>query len=270
MISYGFVYLWFDRHRQRFYIGSHHGREDDGYIGSSLRLCRAYKKRPGDFRRRILQRIYEDDPALTRHAETTWLQLIQPSELGVRYYNLKRVAFGGNVMEGASPERRARASAAMRAAAQRGSNHRAARAVVIEGVRYATCAEARIVLGFNVSKRLLSKSETNRNWYYEDQGPLPLDVCQAYDREQKAAQLAHLARVAEENSRRPADWHAGRIRKGLPKRTNVKRSPFSEITRRRMALAQSGRKHSNESIEKMSAARRAFWARRKLAAEVTI
>ena len=32
MEKYGFVYLWYDRKRKMFYIGSHWTTETDGYI----------------------------------------------------------------------------------------------------------------------------------------------------------------------------------------------------------------------------------------------
>lgn len=104
VVSYGFVYIWFDRKRCMFYIGSHQGLEDDGYIASSVRVCRAYLKRPQDFRRRILQRVVGDRKAI-RQAETKWLLLINPNDLGRRYYNLKRAGEGGNTFEGMSKKK---------------------------------------------------------------------------------------------------------------------------------------------------------------------
>ncbi len=73
MRSFGFVYLWFDRERNMFYLGSHHGLEDDGYIGSSQRFKWAYKKRPNDFRRRIIERNFTNDRRVTRQIEERWL-----------------------------------------------------------------------------------------------------------------------------------------------------------------------------------------------------
>jgi hypothetical protein len=57
-MKYGFVYIWRDRKHNRYYVGSHWGTEDDGYICSSNRMRKAYRRRQDDFRRRILKRIY--------------------------------------------------------------------------------------------------------------------------------------------------------------------------------------------------------------------
>lgn len=35
MEKHGFVYIWFDKKKNMFYIGSHWGHEQDGYICSS-------------------------------------------------------------------------------------------------------------------------------------------------------------------------------------------------------------------------------------------
>jgi hypothetical protein len=42
-----------------FYIGSHMGTLEDGYIGSNIRLQRAYNKRPEDFKRKILSNKFK-------------------------------------------------------------------------------------------------------------------------------------------------------------------------------------------------------------------
>ena len=97
----GFVYLWFDTLRKMFYIGSHAGSEDDGYIASSVRCKRAVTKRPDTFKRKILARVRGSRKDLLAE-ETRWLQMIKVEELGTKYYNLKRVAAGGNLMEAKS------------------------------------------------------------------------------------------------------------------------------------------------------------------------
>jgi len=90
--KYGFVYLWYDRKHKRFYIGCRWGREDDGYICSSVWMKQAYGSRPFDFKRRILktkiptrQQTYEE--------EQRWLSMIKSSEIkptnpNPKYYNL--------------------------------------------------------------------------------------------------------------------------------------------------------------------------------------
>ena len=87
MEKYGFVYIWFDKKRKRFYIGSHWGNEDDGYICSSNWMRDAYRKRPEDFKRRVIARITttRNDLLIEEHR---WLQMINPEELGKKFYNL--------------------------------------------------------------------------------------------------------------------------------------------------------------------------------------
>lgn len=100
--KYGFVYIWFDRKNKRYYIGSHWGFEDDGYVCSSNWMYNSYKRRPDDFKRRILTRHYGTREALYEK-EQYLLNMIQDHELAthqktkskretVRYYNVSKVA----------------------------------------------------------------------------------------------------------------------------------------------------------------------------------
>lgn len=84
----GFIYIWYDRKHKRYYVGSHWGSEDDGYICSSTWMRNAYKMRPHDFKRRILKRI--NTSKLDLHTEEhRWLQMMKSEELkGERYYNI--------------------------------------------------------------------------------------------------------------------------------------------------------------------------------------
>lgn len=83
----GFVYIWYDRKKKRFYIGSHWGDEKDGYVCSSQWMCRSYKNRKDDFRREILARVTTNRSDLLEE-EQRWLDMIKPEECGKRYYNL--------------------------------------------------------------------------------------------------------------------------------------------------------------------------------------
>ncbi len=96
--KYGFIYIWFDRKNYRFYIGSHWGIEDDGYICSSRMMRQSYNRRPEDFKRRIISRIYTNRQDLLLEEER-WLKMIDPSKTtprntttesrkDVRYYNI--------------------------------------------------------------------------------------------------------------------------------------------------------------------------------------
>jgi hypothetical protein len=87
MEKYGFVYLWFDRYRKMYYIGCHWGLENDGYLCSSHRMRDAHRRRPQDFKRRIIDRT--DDREELFELEYKWLKFIKHEEKGNKYYNLK-------------------------------------------------------------------------------------------------------------------------------------------------------------------------------------
>ena len=85
----GFVYIWFDRKHKRYYIGSHWGTENDGYICSSRWMRKAYRRRPEDFKRRVISRVSSTRADLLTE-EHRWLSLIGDNELGKRYYNMTK------------------------------------------------------------------------------------------------------------------------------------------------------------------------------------
>ena len=91
MEKYGFVYIWYDKKRKMYYIWCHWGTEDDGYICSSNRMRNAYKRRPEDFRRRIIGKFDNKIEMLIN--ENEWLTLIGKENLGKKYYNLKDCQF---------------------------------------------------------------------------------------------------------------------------------------------------------------------------------
>jgi hypothetical protein len=66
-----------------YYIGSHWGYIDDGYVCSSNRMRNAYKRRKEDFKRRILSLVY--DRNLLLEIEQKWLSLVKKRS---KYYNL--------------------------------------------------------------------------------------------------------------------------------------------------------------------------------------
>ncbi len=91
-MKYGFVYIWRDRKYNRYYIGSHWGREDDGYICSSPWMKISYQNRPLDFKRRIIEKNIKDRKELFEK-ELYWLSMIKPNEVkplntNPKYYNL--------------------------------------------------------------------------------------------------------------------------------------------------------------------------------------
>jgi hypothetical protein len=86
-MKYGFVYIWRDRGKDRYYIGAHWGTEVDGYKCSSNWMRKSFQRRPEDFRRRILFRTNNYDELWAKELE--WIRLIPELELGKIYYNLK-------------------------------------------------------------------------------------------------------------------------------------------------------------------------------------
>ena len=90
--KYGFVYLWFDRKHKRYYVGCHWGKEDDGYICSSSNMKSAYKRRPFDFKRKILKTNILNKKDLLIE-EYNYLSKIKTEELGKKYYNLHNYHF---------------------------------------------------------------------------------------------------------------------------------------------------------------------------------
>lgn len=101
----GYIYLWFDSKRKMFYIGSHFGQVTDDYLCSNKRCKRAIKRRPDTFRFRVLEYCNVDEKSV-RSIEEKWLQMINIEELGVKYYNLKRFATGGNIYGELSEEKK--------------------------------------------------------------------------------------------------------------------------------------------------------------------
>ncbi len=82
-----FVYLWYDRSRKMFYIGSHSGSIDDEYTSSSRWLSGEIRYRPHHFKRRILSIHSTKDEAINK--EYQLISLICEEEYGTRYYNIK-------------------------------------------------------------------------------------------------------------------------------------------------------------------------------------
>lgn len=98
----GFVYIWYDRKRKWYCIGSHMGAVDDGYRSSTGHFINAHNKRPKDFRRRILHKHQGDHKSLLLE-EQRWLDMIDITHLQTaenmknkttRYYNRKNTARG--------------------------------------------------------------------------------------------------------------------------------------------------------------------------------
>lgn len=107
MNKYGFVYIWYDSakskrndsdHIKRWYVGYHWGSINDGYICSSDWMRDAYRRRPEDFKRRIIKTNIQTKIE-TKNEEDRWLQMMKKEELGKRYYNLKNNNSYSGVLE---------------------------------------------------------------------------------------------------------------------------------------------------------------------------
>ena len=85
--KYGFVYIWYDRKHKRYYVGCHWGSVDDKYICSSNWMRDAYKRRPEDFKRRIIKTNIPSRKE-TFETEQYYLNMIKEEEIRIRYYNL--------------------------------------------------------------------------------------------------------------------------------------------------------------------------------------
>ena len=92
MKKHGFIYLWYDKKHKRYYIGCRWGHENDGYICSSSWMKQSFKRRPHDFKRKILKTNIPDKKTLLEE-EYKWLSLIKDDELGKKYYNLRNHRF---------------------------------------------------------------------------------------------------------------------------------------------------------------------------------
>ena len=99
----GFVYIWYDRKRKWFCIGSHFGTLDDGYTSSTGFMNSAFKKRPDDFKRKVLEFYYGTEHKELFLLEQKWLDMIKNEELcfgenrknnTTKYYNVKKNASG--------------------------------------------------------------------------------------------------------------------------------------------------------------------------------
>lgn len=70
-----------------YYVGCHWGTEDDGYICSSRWMMKSYKRRPQNFKRKILKTSIL--PRTQMYIEEQhYLDMIKPEEIKIRYYNL--------------------------------------------------------------------------------------------------------------------------------------------------------------------------------------
>lgn len=69
-------------------------------------MLATYKKRPENFKRKIIEYISNSDRKFLLERENYWLSHIKLEELGKKYYNLKKVAAGGDIVSGLSEDKK--------------------------------------------------------------------------------------------------------------------------------------------------------------------
>lgn len=90
----GFIYIWVNTTNNKKYIGSHIGSIDDGYVGSGKYFKRAYNKSPENFKREILEYVY--DKNIIFIIESKYLNSVDNIITNPEYYNLTNIAIGGS------------------------------------------------------------------------------------------------------------------------------------------------------------------------------
>ena len=92
---FGYVYMWCDTIRDRYYIGSHKGSIFDSYKSSSKWLNDIIKKRPTSMKMRVLEYYFGNDRIELYNLESKWLHFYGV-ENSKNFYNFKNVAVGGS------------------------------------------------------------------------------------------------------------------------------------------------------------------------------
>lgn len=227
MEKYGIVYIWRDRKHKRYYIGSHWGTEDDGYVCSSTWMLAGYARRPKDFKRRIVARL--DDRAKLREEEFRWLGMIKSEELKTRYYNIRI-----KVAEGFPAKRKARQDQMRLETGNAFSpEHRAALSEAHKG--HTQSEESK-----------LKRSESLRRAWADGKisGMRGKKWSDLHTEEQRAAKSAKISAALTGKT------HTGESRAKISAaQTGKKRAP-----------------HSPETKAKMAEARRLYWERKNLPA----
>lgn len=249
---FGFVYIWFDRKRRMYYIGSHMGSLNDGYICSSKRMRQAYLRRPETFSdRRVIFLLKNRDRDLLLREEKRWLEMIKDHELGTRYYNLKRNAWGVSTEEirkqqariWSDPEYQKRASEIRRRQWADGTRDRAKQTGVMRR------ASAKAWSDPETRQKMIGvKKNKGMSWYNDGAKNfmvLPEDASPAW---KKGKLVFHV--VSEETRRRLSRAHKGRelgprcaehCRKISEAKTGKKLGPMSSEHRRKISEARQRR-----------------------------
>jgi hypothetical protein len=89
-----FIYRWFDRKLNKFYIGSHYGNANDGYLFGGIDIKKEYKERPNDFEREILAYHLVSEYSEIRKIEKEYL-IKYDVENNDMFYNRTNESYGG-------------------------------------------------------------------------------------------------------------------------------------------------------------------------------
>lgn len=89
-----FIYQWFDRKLNKFYIGSHYGHINDGYLFGGIDIKKEYKERPDDFEREILSYHLVSEYSEIRKIEKEYLIKYDVENNDI-FYNRTNESYGG-------------------------------------------------------------------------------------------------------------------------------------------------------------------------------
>jgi hypothetical protein len=89
-----FIYQWFDKKMNKYYIGSHYGHINDGYQFGGIDIKKEYKNRPNDFERSILSYHFISEYYEIRNIEKEYL-IKYDVENNENFYNRTNESYGG-------------------------------------------------------------------------------------------------------------------------------------------------------------------------------
>ena len=89
-----FIYQWIDIKSNKFYIGSHYGSINDGYLFGGIDIKKEYKERPNDFKREILSYHLVSEYSEIRKIEKEYL-IKNDVENNDFFYNRTNQSYGG-------------------------------------------------------------------------------------------------------------------------------------------------------------------------------
>jgi hypothetical protein len=89
-----FIYIWTDNFLKKYYIGSHIGNIEDGYLFGGIDIKKEYKKRPNDFERKILSYHIVNSNEEIRLIEKDYL-VKYDVENNSNFYNRTNESYGG-------------------------------------------------------------------------------------------------------------------------------------------------------------------------------